>query len=182
LNREGRLTAALRKDLKELDGMRVCPADIQEAWFAKVQERLSKIADEGIAESSACRDVPEIKKFIDRPTADHIAIMRDGLVKTFSEKRMPIRESTEEFVNGIVDAIEGFSTDEFQDDLRTFMIRNYEIVGKAQDAVEGAAFKGYRLVHAILNTTYKGASIFGGHYKKQLICATGKKKCKQMYG
>ncbi len=177
LNKEGRLSAKLKKELKELDELRVCALDDKSEWCRQVQEKLSKIAKDELSESKIKSDVKDVKKFIEQPTIAHIKGMKDTLIRDFSTKERPLAENTIAFIEDLVKSLENFSSDEFQNDIREFIIKQFELADKTQDVIEGAAYRGYKIIHSLLNTTYKGAFVFGRHYKKQIECAVDKDKC-----
>jgi len=171
LNKGGRLTKKLKKDLKELDGL--CEVSVKDkaAWCGHVQEKLSEIADAGISIKASRTDLSEVKDFVKKPTVSRMKRMRDGLFSDLKRKRLPVRESTKAFADDFVGAIEDFPTADFQYKMNNFMISQYQLAGKTQDAIEEAAGHGYGLAHSVLSTTYKGVNLFGKHYKKQLKCA-----------
>lgn len=177
LKRENMLTKAIDRDLKELDKLIACKLDHKSVWCQEVQEKLSKIATEELSARKITADTKELQAFLKRPTIDHMKDMRDGLFTDFEKKRIPIRRDTRNFVNKFVDSLAAFPTDNFQAKMRSIMIRQYALADKTGGTITGAASLSYRLVRSMLNTTYKGASLFGVHYKKQIACAIDKDKC-----
>lgn len=171
LNKDGRMTKKLKDDFKELDGLCKITVKDKVTWCGHIQEKLSEIADEGISAKASKADLSDIREFIKKPTVSRMRRMRDGLFSDLKKKRLPVRESTKAFADDFVGAIEKFPTEDFQSKLNNFMINQYQLAGKTQDAVEDTAYHGYKLAHSVLSTTYKGANLFGKHYKRQLKCA-----------
>jgi hypothetical protein len=177
LKNEGRLTKELEKELDELDSMRVCKTDDVSEWFSSVQERLSRIAEVGSANHRVCCDVPEIRDFIQRPTVANMGNMKDSILRDLNKRNVPVRDNTKTFIDSLVNTMENFSTAEFQSKLRILTSTGVELAEKTEEKASKTAQFGYRIMNSLMGTTYKGASLFGQHYKKQIECAVDKKKC-----
>jgi hypothetical protein len=168
LKEEGRLTKKIQDDLSRLDHMVVCPLGDKSKWCYMVQDQLARIAEDSLASQKIRHGAPEIRKFVSRPTVKNIKGMKDSIVRDLNKRRIPVSENNKEFADALVDSLEGFSTNEFQTRLRTLTATSAEIAGEAEGAAEKAAASGYRIIASLANTTYKGASLFSRHYKRQI--------------
>jgi len=171
LDREGMLTEKMRGELTELEAM--CEYDVQntEKWFEDVQRKLCSIAESGFTESRVEMGAKEIHSFIVEPTVGNMARMRDSIVHDLELRGVSVKETSMDFVNKLIENLENLSKEDFQKKMTDLMIKQYETIDKAQDAVDSATYHGYALMHSLFRLTYKGASLFGHHYKKQIKCA-----------
>lgn len=168
LDKEGRLTDKMRKDLKDLENMATCDMAEGGEWCVDIQQRLCKIAEQELTESRVEMGVRDIRHFINEPTVESIATMRDGIVKDLDARGIAVKKTSMDFVDKLIDSLESLSKEEFQNKMTAIMIKNHELLGRTQDAIEDATYYGYQLLHSLFTTTYRGVSIFGKHYKKQL--------------
>lgn len=168
LLRQGRLTKKIEDDLRELEEMCFCEIKDERRWSDKVQERLKTLAADTLKESSVKIETAKIHDFLRRPNISNLSGMEKSMVSEFRKKNISIKKSTLDFVSSFVTSFEKFSSRDFLSSLRSAIIANYGSLGKTHDAMEESVYYGYRLIHSIFSTTYKGAALFEGHYRRQI--------------
>jgi hypothetical protein len=169
LKNQGRLSDELLSDLRDLEGM--CTSEIKDPqkWSKEVQEKLAKAAEDGLIKAELKPQTKEyIDNFIKEPTVQQMKFMRNGLFDDFKKSKIGIRQKSKQFADDLVDSLDGISRESFDNLLRDIIIKQYELVDKTHENLGDATYYGYRLVYSLLNTSYKGVSLFGGHYKNQL--------------
>jgi len=168
LDKEGRLTEDMRKELKELERMSTCDIAAGGEWCMDVQEKLSRLAEQELSESRIEMGARDIKHFVEEPTVETMVNMRNGIVKDLDKRGIAVKKTSMDFVDKLIGALENLSKEDFQNRMNSFMIKQYQALDKTQDVLADATYHGYKFVHSLFNTTYKGVSIFGRHYKGQI--------------
>lgn len=174
LRREGRLSERMEGDLMELRRMceevREGGRKERERLTGKVHEKLAEIAEEELSGSRLSVYKKDVVEFLKRPTVPNIRGMHDRLLANFRKRGVSVRDRSLRFAGKLVDSLESFSSEDFREELRHLMAKGYG----AREELGDRAYQGYRLAHSLFRTTYKGASLFGRHYRKQIKGVIGR--------
>jgi hypothetical protein len=168
LKKEERLTEPVLRDIKELENLAEKEYSDKKEWSDKVEKRIKDIVEREIQTYPQKKMRSEISHFIKEPSLENVSLLKNTLLKRLKDDDIKVREESEKYVNEFCSALESVSSKSFHDKVRERIIQHYETLGKTKDAADDASYYAFKMLYSVLQTTHKGISLFGKHYKDQL--------------